>query len=344
MMGGHEWRASVSARLYLVLLAILPGVTMPTQAQTPIPTIVQASISTEGEASIPDFSGIWAHPFYPGFELPLSGPGPVTNRSRIRQFLDNDGRPRLRATTPLLVDHPSQLVGDYTNPILKSDAAEIVKKHGELELSGKGYPTPWTECWPSGVPFIFENVAMQILQRPDTITILYGSDHEVRHVRMNRPHLARITPSWYGDSVGHYEGDTLLIDTVGIKADRPVAMLDLYGTPYTNALHVVERYRLLDFDATKDALERVANKNFRLPPETIGVDVDPNYKGKGLQLQFTVVDEGVFTTPWSATITYRRGINSRGTDEWLEGVCAENPHPQYPGGDINLPIATKPDF
>jgi hypothetical protein len=109
-----------------------------------------------------------------------------------------------------------------------------VKKHGELELSGKGDPTPWTECWPSGVPFIFENVAMQILQRPDTIMILYNSDHEVRHVRMDRPHLARITPSWYGDSVGHYEGDTLLIDTVGIKADRPVALLDLYGTPYTS--------------------------------------------------------------------------------------------------------------
>jgi hypothetical protein len=66
----------------------------------------------------------------------------VTNRSRIRQFLDNDGRPRAPGTKPLLVDHPSQLVGDYTNPILKSDAAEIVKKHGELELSGKGYPTP----------------------------------------------------------------------------------------------------------------------------------------------------------------------------------------------------------
>jgi hypothetical protein len=56
------------------------------------------------------------------------------------------------------------------------------------------------------------------------------------------------------------------------------------------------------------------------------------------------VAEGVFTMPWSATITYRRGINSRGTDEWLEGVCAENPHPHYTGRDINLPIATKSDF
>ena len=326
-----------------IAAVMLDGVGAAAFGQDVVPAVGSASSGMASSAPVPDFSGLWAHPFYPGFELPPSGPGPVTNRSRIRQFLDNDGRPRARGTKPLLVDHPSQQVGDYTNPILKSDAAEIVKKHGELELSGKGHPTPWTECWPSAVPFIFENVAMQVLQRPDKITILYGSN-EVRHVHMDRPHPAQLTPSWYGDSVGHYEGDALVIDTVGIKSDRPVAMVDLYGTPYTKALHVVERYRLLDYDATNEALERVATKNFRLPPVTIGVDVDPNYKGKGLQLQFTVEDEGVFTTPWSATITYRRGINSQGSDKLGEGVCAENPHLYYAGRDADVPTATKPDF
>ena len=53
--------------------------------------------------------------------------------------------------------------------------------------------------------------------------------------------------SWYGDSVGHYEGDTLVIDTVGIKIG-PFAMVDMYGTPYSEALHVVERYQLLDYE------------------------------------------------------------------------------------------------
>jgi hypothetical protein len=344
-MCGQEGRAGVNVQRALILLVTLTAVTTPTFAQT-LPAVGQSGSSTKGDVSLPDLSGIWAHPFYPGFELPLSGPGPVTNRSRIRQLLDNDGRPRAPGTRPLLVDHPSEQVGDYTNPILKSDAADIVKKHGELELSGKGHPTPWTECWPSGVPFIFENVAMQILQRPDKITILYGWDHEVRHVRIGRAHPARVTPSWYGDSVGRYEGDTLVIDTVGIKADRPLAMLDLYGTPYTGALHVVERYRLLDHDATKDALERVANKNFRLPPASIGIgiDVDRNYNGKGMQLEFTVEDEGVFTMSWSAAITYRRGVNPRGTDEWPEAVCAENPHLYYTGHDVDLPTATKPDF
>ena len=73
---------------------------------------------------------------------------------------------------------------------------------------------------------------MQMLQQPDKITILYHHDHEVRHVRMNQPHPAQVTPSWYGDSVGHYEGDTLVIDTVGIKIG-PFAMVDMYGTPHT---------------------------------------------------------------------------------------------------------------
>jgi hypothetical protein len=130
---------------------------------------------------------------------------------------------------------------------------------------------------------------------------------------MNQPHPAQPTPSWYGDSVGHYEGDTLVIDTVGTIAKRPFAMVDLYGTPYTPALHVVERYRLLDYEAAKEGLERDAKENFRA--------IDRNYRGKHLQLQFTVEDDGVFTTPWTATITY-----GRGSDEWPETVCAENIH------------------
>ena len=326
----------------IAFLSLAPA--MAARAQVAASAGGPADRGVQDAAAFPDFSGMWAHPFFPGFELPLSGAGPVTNRSRRRQVFDIDGRLRRPTTSPLLVDDPNQLVGDYTNSILKPHAAEIVKKQGELELSGHGHSTPWTECWPSGVPFILEDVALQILQRPDKITILYYGNNEVRHVRMDRTHPAQVTPSWYGDSVGHYEGDTLVIDTVGIKTDRPVAMVDLYGTPYSKALHVVERYRLLDYETTREAVERVANKNFRLPPVTIGVDVDPNYKGKGLQLQFTVEDEGVFTMPWSATITYRRGINSWGTDEWVEEVCAENPHLYYAGKDADLPTAVKPDF
>src|SRR5215468_6390566 len=77
----------------------------------------------QSAAPIPDFSGIWGHPYWPGFEPPASGPGPVTNRSRLR------GGPQAG------VSSPGEFVGDYTNPILKPWAAEVLKKRGERELS-----------------------------------------------------------------------------------------------------------------------------------------------------------------------------------------------------------------
>jgi hypothetical protein len=185
------------------------------------------------------------------------------------------------------------------------------------------------------VPYIFRDFGIQLLQQAHQITILYSQDHEVRRVRMNQPHPAQVTPSWYGDSVGHYEGDTLVVDTVGIKTGRPFAMVDMYGTPYTKALHVVERYRLLDYEAAKEAVERAGKENVRIP----GYGPEPNYRGKGLQLQFTVEDEGVFTTRWSATVTYLRAAI-----EWPEIVCAENPHEYYAGKDASVPKSDKPDF
>jgi hypothetical protein len=70
-----------------------------------------------------------------------------------------------------------------------------------------------------------------MLQQPHRIVFVYLRDHEVRQVRLNQPHPAQVRPSWYGDSVGHYEGDTLVIDTIGVKTDRPFAMVDMYGAP-----------------------------------------------------------------------------------------------------------------
>ena len=212
-----------------------------------------------------------------------------------------------------------------------------MKKHGENELSGVGYPTPTDQCWPEPVPYIFWHIRMQMIQQPDRITILYPN-HQVRFVRMNQPHPARITPSWYGDSVGHYEGDTLVVDTVGIKIG-PFAMIDMYGTPYTRALHIVERYRLLDYEAAREGLERDA-KEYGVVSNT-SMQRDPAYRGKYLQLLFTVEDPGVFTTKWSATITYGRPSGA-----WVEDVCAEgtaNSH--YAPREMDVfPTVNKPDF
>jgi hypothetical protein len=228
--------------------------------------------------------------------------------------------------------------GDYTNPILQPWAAEVVKRAGEIVLAGEGYPTPRNQCWPEQVPFVFINFGMKIIQRPDKITILYPFDHQFRQVRMNETHPARLTPSWYGDSVGRYEGDTLVVDTVGVKVGR-FSMIDWFGTPFTEALHVVERYRLLDYDSTMEAIGRDAKEHVQFGIELDnGAPFDPNYKGNGLQIEVTVEDKGAFTMPWKATITLRRAI-----DENLELVCAEH-HEWYPGRKSDVPTADKPDF
>src|SRR6202035_467259 len=112
-------------------------------------------------------------------------------------------------------------------------------------------------------------------------------------------------------------------------------MIDRLGTPYTEVLHVVERYRLLDYAAAKDAQERGQKEWPRVPTYA----VDPDYKGKGMQLQFTVEDAGVFTMPWTATITYRPAVGG-----WTDLICSENIHEYYGGKDTAVPQADRPDF
>lgn len=304
-----------------VLFSFVTAVALTAWAQAQTPTAASPANSQQASAPIPDFSGLWHRWLRPGLGPPASGPGPITNRSRING-----------------VSNYNQLVGDYTNPILNQKAADAVKAHGDLSLGGVGYPTPSNQCWPSGLPYVFWNFGMEMLQQPDKITILYLHDHEVRRVRMNASHPAHVTPSWYGDSVGHYEGDTLVIDTIGIKRGQ-FSMLDMYGTPYSDALHIVERYRLLDYAAASAGIERDAKINNRYPRGLNAIDFDPAYKGKHVQVEITIEDENVFTTPWSATVTYGRPLG-----EWAEHVCAENTREYYNGGDSAVPTASKPDF
>ena len=276
-------------------------------------------IPTLGDSAVPDFSGVWSHPSLPGFEPPAAGPGPVRNKVRRRSDGASDW---------------NMLVGDDSNPILKPEAGEAIRRYGDVSLSGVTPPTPSNQCWPQPLPYIFSAFYMQMLQEADRVTILYsGPDHEFRQVRINGTHPPAVTPTWYGDSVGHYEGDTLVIDTVGIKTNRPYAMVDAFGTPYSDSLRVVERYRLLDYEDAKEGLDRDAKENFRL-----GIGIDRNYRGKHLQLEFTVYDEKTFTTPWSATITY-----GRGAPKLDEQVCAENLR-EWTGKNSDAPTATNPDF
>ena len=294
---------------------------------------------SQGTTSVPDFSRVWFHPSFPWFEPPASGPGPVTNKSRWPQRPgDDSGSVALPPLPPGVegVSDYDQLVGDYSNPILQPWAAQVVKKFGEMSLAGIVYGNPSNQCWPMPMLFIYKQGTVRIIQQPDRVLMIYTNPStDVRRVRLHDRHPAPLTPSWYGDSVGHYEGDTLVIDTVGVKTDRPYAMIDLFGTPYTKSLHVVERYRLREYDDVKDAIERNKKENWLM-----NGDVFSNHRGKFLQLHLTIEDEGVFTTPWTATLTYVPGPDVLG-----EVVCADNVRQYYyDRSDTDVPRTEKPDF
>ena len=293
----------------LLLTMVLAGVSsVPASSQT---------------AAIPDFAGIWAHPYWPGFDPPETGPGPVLNIVRKNGIGNSD-----------------QLTGDYNSPVLKPNAAAVVKRYGEISATGVTYPTPANQCWPQPVPYILWTIGIQLLQQKDKVTILYSNpDHESRDVRLNGSHPARVVPSMHGDSVGHYEGDTLVVDTIGVRTNRPYAMVDVYGTPYSGSLHVIERYRLVNDDVAKAAEARTRKENLPIPFNDAGLSVDQNFKGKALSLEFTVEDEGVFTMPWNAGMIYRRAAGA-----WPEAACAENRSEYYAGKDSDTPHADKPDF
>src|ERR1700733_7719510 len=118
---------------------------------TLVAAVAPTASGAESGASIPDVSGVWLHPSIPGFEPLSSGPTSVVNKSRLR-------------TGPQAGSgNINQLVGDYTNPILKPEAAEVLKQHGEIMLSGNGYPDPRNQCQPQGVPYVFTSGGMQLL-------------------------------------------------------------------------------------------------------------------------------------------------------------------------------------
>lgn len=242
-------------------------------------------------ASVPDFSGYWTRraSFQGGraFDLPLGGgPGPLIDPREM----PDDGF----------------WVGDHTNPILQPHAAAIVEKRSDFVFAGGIQLPPWSLCWPSGVPQALNlGEPVQFLQEENQIIILYQRDMQVRRIYLNQEHPENVKPSWYGHSVGHYEGRTLVIDTIGQNGRTTV---DRYGTPSSEQLHVVERYILA--------------------PD-----------GNSFDVEFTVEDPLTFTTVWSARVVYNR----RG-DSIAERICAENNKDASTGEDYPIPVAERIDF
>ena len=114
--------------------------------------------------AVPDFSGLWARTSL-GYERPMNGRGGVENRMRRPNGASNLG----------------QLVGDYTDPLLKPAAAAALKRLGEVSVQGIAFPQPSNQCLPYPPPYIASNnQEIQLLQEKDRVTILTMFDHQFR--------------------------------------------------------------------------------------------------------------------------------------------------------------------
>jgi hypothetical protein len=232
------------------------------------------------------------------FLPPLSGPGPVTF---------DKAHPYVRNNT---VGQPTFRIGDLTNPILQPWVVERMRRDNDEVLAGKVAFTARASCWPAGVPgyLVFGCGARTVyfVQTAKEVVMINEGDQQVRHIYLNVPH-SRPKPSWYGESVGHYEGGTtLVIDTIGLN-DK--TFIDNYRTPHSEKLHTIERWTLAP-------------------------------GGKKLNVDIRIDDPGAFTTPWSARQVY--ALSEQGP--LTEMVCAENNANYYSYNVAPIPVARRPDF
>ena len=191
------------------------------------------------------------------FLPPKSGPGPVLSDPK-HPYIPNQS-----------AENSTYRVADLTNPILQEWTKEPMKKANDAVLAGKVPFIARERCWPIGVPgFVIWNRGqpLRFIQTKNEvwlITELYGI---TRRVYRNVAHSPNYKPSWWGESVGHYEGDTLVVDTIGVT-DR--TFVDYYRTPHTEQIHVVERFKMIN-------------------------------GGKTLHVDVNVEDPGAFTMAWNA--------------------------------------------
>ncbi len=277
-----------------------------------------------GAASPPNFSpnaSVGWVVILGGLKPPLSGAGPVADDPAHPTINNNEYR--------VTGKQPTFPVADLSNPILQPWVREALRKHNEQILAGKPGFGPRQSCWPRGVPgYLLEGGFQPIFiiqSAKEVIMVAQADNHQIRHIYLNVPHSRSVKPSWFGESVGHYEGDSLVIDTIGLN-DR--AFIDDYQTPHTEKLHVTERFRLTD-------------------------------GGKAMEANLHVEDEGAFTMPWNAIQRYKRvepGVAERdipvendatsavGNPGPLQEVTCSETTVSYYGDMQPIPQADRPDF
>jgi hypothetical protein len=143
------------------------------------------------------------------------------------------------------------------------------------------------KCFPPGMPYIYLQLfPMQIVQTPKEVIELFEYDHMVRHIFIDgRKHPDDVTPSYNGHSIGHWEGDTLVVDTIGLNGKM---WLDRVGHPDSDQMHIIERIHRMD--------------------------------DKTLQVDFTFDDPKSYVKPWTALMRFRL----RPDWDIIEDICEDN--------------------
>jgi hypothetical protein len=281
------------------------------------------SFRAMAQVTPPDFApdpSIGWYAYNRQFIPPPSGPGPVQQDAE-RAYVSND---EFRVSGK----QPTDQLADLNNPILQPWASDVVRKRNELVLAGKPANPPHASCWPVGVPgFLLRPMTepMYFVQTPKEVVMILSSKQEIRHIYLTGMHSLNVKPSWYGESIGQYEGDSLVVDTIGID-DR--TWVDGFGTPHTKQLHVIERFHLTE-------------------------------GGKVLEANIHVEDPGAFTIAWNGIQRFRQfeaAVRKVGAERipqlastpegpLQEMICADNPNSFLPGtGGRPIPQTVVPDF
>jgi hypothetical protein len=220
----------------------------------------------------------------------LKYPTPGTPRTK-------DGKPNLSAPAPRTREGKPDFSGVWIAPgnstrYLENLAADGVETHMKpwaaalykerQENLAKDRPSG--HCLPHSVTdYDAHHMPKKVIQTPGVVAILFESYHSYRQIFTDgRPLPAERDPAWFGYSVGQWEGDTLVVNTVGIDEQT---WLDDGGHPHSDALHIIERFQRPDFGHMK--------------------------------VQLTIDDPKTYDQPWTVTLPWELAPDT----DLLDGVC-----------------------
>jgi hypothetical protein len=254
------------------ILALASLLTVRAIAQAPAPAAAKSSTLTPGQVTAP--AGGSANPEAP--------------RPRPRDVAPHGPTPRLADGHPDLtgVWSGGGPVGDLAQGLAPGETIPLLPAAKVIMEQRQSKDDPEANCLPTGIPRIAP-YPWRIVQDPTHIYFLFeGNIHSYRQIFMDgRKHPADPDPTWYGHSIGSWEGDTLVVDTVGFN-DK--FWFDFRGHPHTEQLHTIERY-------TRQDLGTIENK-------------------------VTIIDPGDYSKPFTLTFAARL----RPKEELMEYICQEN--------------------